>query len=85
MLVSQTQLPEFTPWSLPEKLVVVSQHGVILTVAENRDPASARRKRRTDFRSHCLNAICTLWNVHAAMQACILCSQSLIKHSLSEK
>lgn len=37
MLVSQIQMPEFTPWSPVEKLSVVSQLGVSLTVTETRD------------------------------------------------
>lgn len=37
MLVSQIQLPEFAPWSPVEKLSVVSQLGVSLTVTETRD------------------------------------------------
>ena len=50
MLASQTQGPGVTLWSPLERLDVVSQLGVSLTVAETIDPVSTRWKMRTDSR-----------------------------------
>lgn len=47
MLASQTKGPVVTLWSPLERLDVVNQLGVSLTVAETRDPVSARWKMRT--------------------------------------
>lgn len=51
MLASQTQGPVVTLWSPLERLDVVSQLGVSLTVAETIDPASIRWKMRTNSRA----------------------------------
>lgn len=51
MLASQTQGPVVTLWNPLERLDVVSQLGVSLTVAETRDPVSTRWKIRTNSQS----------------------------------